>query len=147
MHVGATIQYAENVSIRPTAQHSALPSYRFFPSRPLWGYPAEQQWSLPCSATCTHLIYLLPATCTRSQGLDGAVVLSNSVGMADNLRILAALEQRALAAAAAAKAQQPGAAAGGSGAGPAGSVAVGRIMVVKAFLGQTASDSTSIGSK
>ena len=76
------------------------------------------------------------------------MVLSNSVGMADNLRIMATLEQRALAAAAAAKAQsQPGAAAGGSGAGPAGSVAVGRIMVVKAFLGQTASDTTSIGSK
>ena len=76
------------------------------------------------------------------QGLDGAVMLSNSVGMADSLRILAALEQRALAAAAAAKAEQPGASALS-----AGSVAVGRIMVVKAFLGQTASDSTSIGSK
>ena len=87
-------------------------------------------------------VQLAPHNLYLAQGLDGAVMLSNSVGMADSLRILAALEQRALAAAAAAKAEQPGASALS-----AGSVAVGRIMVVKAFLGQTASDSTSIGSK
>ena len=61
----------------------------------------------------------------RLQGLDAAVVLSNNVEMADTLRLQSALELS------------------GSGSG----LAVGRIMVVKAYLGKTASDKTAVDEK
>ena len=80
------------------------------------------------------------------QGLDGALVLSNSVHLADSLRIASELEQQQLGL----QRCSPGAGgatraevAGGTGRGTA--VVTGYLMVVKAFLGRTASDSNSIG--
>ena len=66
-----------------------------------------------------------PPPSPRLQGLDAAVVLSNNVEMADTLRLQSALELS------------------GSGSG----LAVGRIMVVKAYLGKTASDKTAVDEK
>ena len=88
---------------------------------------------------------------TIPKGLDGAVVLSNSVGLADGLRLQSSLELRSLAAAAASSGSRGGGAGGamaaGGGGAAGGNLAVGRIMVVKAYLGQTASELTSIGSR
>ncbi len=72
------------------------------------------------------------------QGLDGAVVLSNSVYLAEGTRLQAGLELRSLGGAAAG--------AGGSGA-PANNIAVGRLMVVKAYLGRTSPDMANISNK
>ncbi len=81
------------------------------------------------------------------KGLDGAVVLSNSVGLADSLRLQSSLELRSLAAAGGSGDSNGGSKAGSGGPGSgSNNLAVGRIMVVKAYLGQTASELTSIGS-
>ena len=74
-----------------------------------------------------HLIFPSPPCppARPPQGLDAAVLLSNNVEMADALRLQSALELSR------------------SGSG----LAVGRIMVVKAYLGKTATDKTTIDEK
>jgi hypothetical protein len=81
-------------------------------------------------------------TSTFFQGLDAAVLLSNNVGMADHLRIQAALELSA--------AETHG---GASHLGSAGTLpwlmdaASGRLMVAKVYLGRTVAETTHVGSK
>ncbi|GAX73782.1 hypothetical protein CEUSTIGMA_g1233.t1 [Chlamydomonas eustigma] len=81
------------------------------------------------------------ATDLAALGLDAAVLLSNNVGMADHLRIQAALELSAAEAA------------GPSHVGSAGTLpwlmdpASGRLMVAKVYLGRTVAETTHVGSK
>ena len=78
------------------------------------------------------------------QGLDGAVVLSNSVFLADRLRLAAALDPAAPAATAAAgghptqgHGSQSAAAVAAAGGGAGNNRGRGRVMIVKAYLGRT----------
>ncbi|KAG2449146.1 hypothetical protein HYH02_005893 [Chlamydomonas schloesseri] len=82
-----------------------------------------------------------------AQGLDGAVVLSNSVFLADRLRLAAALDPSAPAATAAAgghpmqgHGSQSAAAAAAAGGGAGNNRGRGRVMIVKAYLGRTTQD-------
>ncbi|KAG2444570.1 hypothetical protein HXX76_001315 [Chlamydomonas incerta] len=82
-----------------------------------------------------------------AQGLDGAVVLSNSVFLADRLRLAAALDPAAPAATAAAgghptqgHGSQSAAAVAAAGGGAANNRGRGRVMIVKAYLGRTTQD-------
>eukprot|EP00798_Chlamydomonas_sp_ICE-L_P023381 gene23381-19016_t len=67
-----------------------------------------------------------------TQGLDGAVCLSNTLAIADSLRLHLAADQRALSNA-------PPPAGGAADSSPL----IGRIMIVKVFLGKTAQDSST----